>query len=111
MQWTAKKTFLEALVLFRRGHSDIDRRKKGEDTRLNDQNKDVQADESQRQDGGKHAQDDAQHRSLGPTPEGRSGKQAEKDAVNHVAGENVGPKTDGKREQSRRGADDFHGEN
>jgi len=105
------KNFPAALVLFRRGHTDIDRRQNGEDIRLNDRNKDVQADESQRQDSGKHAQDDAQHGSLGPTPEGRSGEQAEKDAVNHIASENVGPKTDGEREQSRRGADNFHGEN
>src|SRR5260370_25998442 len=93
--WTAKKNFPAALVLFRRGHTDIYRRENGEDIRLNDRNKDVQADESQRQDGGKHAQADAQHRSLGPTPEGRSGKQAEKDAVTHVAGENVAPKQEG----------------
>src|SRR5713101_3496407 len=109
--WTATKNFPATLVLFRRGHTDIDRRQNGEDIRLNNGNKDVQADESQRQDGGKHAQDDSQHGSLGPTPKGRSGEQAEKDAVNHIAGENVGPKTNGEREQSRRGADDFHGEN
>src|SRR5712692_4354078 len=97
--WSATKTFLTASVLFRRGHTDIDRRQNGEDIRLNDRNKDVQADESERQDGGKHAQDDSQHGSLRPTPKGRSGEQAEKNAVNHIAGENVGPETDGEREQ------------
>src|SRR5258708_2660774 len=109
--WTATKNFPAALVLFRRGHTDIYRRENGEDIRLNDRNKDVQADESQRQDGGKHAQDDAQHRSLGPTPEGRSGKQAEKDAVNHVTAEKDCPNTGGKKDPATRGASDFHAKN
>src|SRR5260221_14258151 len=39
--WSATKNFPAALVLFRRGHTDIDRRQNGEDIRLNNRNKDV----------------------------------------------------------------------
>src|SRR6266699_2566156 len=108
--WTATTSSFTASVLFRRGHADIHRRQNREDIRLNNRNKDVQPNERQGQYGGKNSQDDAQRRSLGPTPEGRSGKQAEENAVNHVAGEDIGPKADGEGEKTSRGADNFNRE-
>src|SRR5260370_24208249 len=93
--WTATTSSFTALVLFRRGHADIHRRQNREDIRLNNRNKDVQPNERQGQYGGKKSQDDAQRRRLGPTPEGRARKQAEKKNVKQVTGADNCPKSSG----------------
>src|SRR5262249_44826254 len=51
-----------------------------------------------------------ERRTLAPTPHRNAGEQAQEDAIDQIAGQNVGPQTDGERKNTSAGTDDFHGE-
>src|SRR5271157_552526 len=105
-RWSGKPEIVS--VLFSYGLPDINRRQHGEDISLDDRHEYMQADKENRDQYRKDAQDHAQHRTLRPTPLRRPDQQAEKDYVDQVAGEDVGPETNGEREDARRCADHLH---
>src|SRR5205085_3562561 len=80
------------------------------DVGLDDGYEDVQAYEQDRDRGRQDAKRYAKHRGFFISPEADAGEQAQKDAVDQVAGENVGPETDGERKHAGGGADDFYRE-
>src|SRR5258706_10594281 len=97
------------LVFVRRRNSDINRRQKRENIRLNNRNKNMKPDKSDWNDRRKYSQDDTQRRRLMPSPHGRLHQQSKKDYIEQVAGKNVRPETNRQGKNARRGADEFDG--
>src|ERR1700730_6352626 len=95
------------LMFVRRRNSNINRRQKRENVRLNDRHKNMKPNEGQRNNCRKYSQSDPQGWRLVPSPNGRLYQQPEKDYIEQVAGKNVRPKTHGQRKNARRGTDEF----
>src|ERR1700730_3168628 len=84
------------LIFVRRRNSNINRRQKRENVRLNDRDKNMKSDEGEWNDRRKYSECDTQRRRLVPSPQGWLNQQSKEDPIEQVAGKNVRPETNGK---------------
>src|SRR5713226_4769057 len=105
-----RRTGKARLMLVGRSHAQVNRGQHREDVRLNDGHEDMQADKGDGNSRRKYGDNDAEDWGLRPGRNSGHGKEAEENRVQQVAGDNVGPETDGEGENTGRGADNFNRE-
>src|SRR6266481_2181248 len=98
------------LMLVGRSHAQVNRGQHSKDVGLNDGHKHMEADESDGNRGRQQADDNAEDRGLRPSRDSSHGKEAQENRVQKIAGDNVGPETNGERKNAGRRADDLNGE-
>src|ERR1700682_694500 len=77
-------------------NSNINRRQKRENVRLNDRDKNMKSDEGKWNDRRKYSKGDTQCRRLIPSPQGRLYQQSKEEPIEQIAGKNVRPETNRK---------------
>src|ERR1039457_1299773 len=97
------------LVLFRNRHSQINGRQHGEYVRLNNCYKNMQSDERNWNNRREHSNCNRRRGSFIPHGKHRAHQQAQENHVYKFARKHIGPQPHGKRQDARRGADDFNG--